>query len=294
MTRVIQYTADALSAGSLYALYACGLSLMLSVARIANFAYGDLVMVGSYALLVSRALPWPLVIALVVIAATTLNVVVDRVAFRRLRGADGMTLLVASLGASILIQNLMILAAGARPESVNFGATLNSAVRLGGIAVPGIDLVTVAAALVVLALLALFLRRTLVGMQLRAAAEDFTMSRMLGVRANRVIATAFAISGAIAGVAATLLTIQSGSLSTDLGLQPTLIAFVAVVIGGLGSLGGATLAGMLLGIVSVILQAALPASLLPYHDAILFSLIIFMLLGRPQGLFGTRAAGVRI
>jgi branched-chain amino acid transport system permease protein len=294
MTRVLQYAVDALSAGSLDALYACGLSLMLSVARIANFAYGDLVMVGSYALLVSRALPWPVVVVVVVVSATALNVLIDRVAFRSLRGADGMTLLVASFGASILIQNLMILAAGARPESVNFGGSLNAAVTVGGVDVPGIDLVTVAVALVVLALLALFLRRTLLGMQLRAAAEDFTMSRLLGVRANRVIATAFAISGAIAGVAATLLTIQSGSLSTDLGLQPTLIAFIAVVVGGLGSLAGATLAGLLLGIVSVVLQATLPASLLPYHDAILFSLIIFMLLGRPQGLFGERVSGLRV
>jgi branched-chain amino acid transport system permease protein len=294
VTRVLQYTADALSAGGLDALYACGLSLMLSVARIANFAYGDLVMVGCYALLVSRALPWPLVVVLVVASATVLNLVIDRVAFRPLRRADGMTLLVASFGASILIQNLMILVAGAQPQSVNFGGSLTTAVGVWGVNVPGIDLLTVAVALVVLALLALFLRRTLIGMQLRAAAEDFTMSRLLGVRANRVIATAFAISGAIAGVAATLLTIQSGSVSTDLGLQPTLIAFIAVVIGGLGSLAGATLAGMLLGVVGVILQATLPGSLLPYHDAILFSLVIFILLGRPQGLFGARAAGLRV
>jgi branched-chain amino acid transport system permease protein len=294
MTRVLQYTADALSAGGLYALYACGLSLMLSVARIANFAYGDLVMVGTYALLVSRALPWPLVVILVAAAALALNLVIDRVVFRPLRAADGMTLLVASFGASILIQNVVILIAGARPESVNFGGSLNTPVTLDGVSVPGIDLVTVGVALVVLAVLSLFLHRTLLGVQLRAAAEDFTMSRLLGVRANRVIAAAFAISGAIAGIAATLLTIQSGSLSTDLGLQPTLIAFIAVVIGGMGSLVGATVAGVLLGIVSVLLQATLPASLLPYHDAILFSAIIFMLLARPQGLFGARAAGVRV
>ncbi len=294
MTKFLQYTADALSAGGLYALYACGLSLMLSVARIANFAYGDLVMVGAYILLVTRALPWPVTIGAVLLASTVLSVVVERVAFRPLRAADGMTLLVASFGASILIQNVVILIAGAQPESVNFGTSLNGTFDIGGVDIARIDVVTVVVAIAVLGLLTVFLRRTLLGMQLRAAAEDFTMSRLLGVRANRVIAAAFAISGAIAGVAATLVTIQSGSLSTDMGLQPTLIAFIAVVTGGMGSLVGATLAGVLLGIVSVALQAALPSSLLPYHDALLFSLIIVMLLVRPQGLFGHRVAGARV
>jgi branched-chain amino acid transport system permease protein len=131
-------------------------------------------------------------------------------------------------------------------------------------------------------------------MQLRAASEDFAMSRLAGVRANRVIAAAFAISGAIAGVAATLLIMQSGSLSIGLGLQPTLIAFIAVVVGGMGSVAGATIGGLLLGVVSVALQASLPSNLLPYHDAILFSAVIFMLLARPQGLFGQRVAGERV
>jgi branched-chain amino acid transport system permease protein len=120
------------------------------------------------------------------------------------------------------------------------------------------------------------------------------MSRLAGVRANRVIATAFALSGAIAGVAALLLTMQNGSLSIDLGLEPTLIAFIAVVIGGMGSIAGAVLGGLLLGIVSIALQAILPDNLLPYHDAILFSAVIFTLLARPQGLLGAKAAGQRV
>lgn len=294
MTRVLQYTADALSTGSLYALFACGLSLVLSVARIANFAYGDVMMVSAYALLVTRALPWPLVVLMVILAGTGVNLAIDRVAFRPLRRADGITLLVASFGVSILIENVVLLAAGARPESLSFGGSFERAVNLGGVQIARIDLLTVAVTIGVLAGLWLFLRRSLIGMQLRAASEDFTMSRLAGVRANRVIAVAFAISGAIAGVAATLLTIQSGSLSIGIGLQPTLIAFISVVVGGMGSIPGATLGGLLLGIVSVALQATLPASLLPYHDAILFSAVIFMLLARPEGLFGARASGVRV
>jgi branched-chain amino acid transport system permease protein len=293
VTRALQYAADALSTGSLYALFACGLSLMLSVARVANFAYGDLIMVGAYILLATQALPWPMVIVVVVVVAVIVNVAADRLAFRRLRSADGMTLLIASFGVSILIENVAILAAGARPKSTNFGGSFDKAVTIANVAISRLDILTVVVAIAVLVGLALFLRRSLLGMQLRAASEDFRMSTMLGVRANRVIAVAFAVSGVIAGIAASLLVIQSGSLSTDMGLQPTLIAFIAVVIGGMGSIAGATIGGALLGIISVVLQATLPSSLLPYHDAILFSLIILMLSVRPQGLFA-RASAVRV
>jgi branched-chain amino acid transport system permease protein len=294
VTRALQYTADALSTGSLYALFACGLALVLSVARIANFAYGDVMMVAAYMLLVTHSLPWPLVVVVVILIGTVINVGIDLIAFRPLRRADGVSLLVTSFGVSILIQNVVELIAGARPESVNFGGSFDQAVNLGGVRVARIDFLTMAVTALVLSGLWLFLRRSLIGMQLRAASEDFTMSRLAGVRANRVIAVAFAISGAIAGIAATLLTMQSGSLSTDMGLQPTLIAFIAVVIGGMGSIPGATLGGLLLGVVSVVLQATLPAGMLPYHDAILFSAVIFMLLARPQGLFGGRVAAERV
>jgi branched-chain amino acid transport system permease protein len=294
MTEALQYAVDAVTVGSLYALFACGLALMLSVARIANFAYGDLMMVGAYALLASAALPWPLVVAFVVVAALVLNVAVDQLAFRPARGADGMTLLVVSFGVSVLVQNVMMVVAGARSRSVDFGGWFNGAVDVGDVSVPRLSILTVAVTIAVLVALTTFLRRSLVGMQLRAASEDFTMSRLLGVRANRVIATAFAVSGAIAGVAAVLMTMQGGSVSTAMGLQPTLVAFVAVVIGGMGSIVGATLGGLLLGVLSVLLQALLPTDLQPYREALLFSLVIVMLLGRPQGLFGARMTAARV
>lgn len=289
MTEVLRYAADAISLGSLYAVFACGLALMLSVARIANFAYGDLMMVGSYALLASGVLPWPAVIVLVLAAAIALNVAIDRIAFRPIRRADGMTLLVVSVGISVLIENVTRAVEGSRSKSVDFGGWFNSPVALGGVSVPRLSILTVIVAAALLGSLTLFLRRSLVGAQLRASSEDFAMSRLLGVRANKTIAIAFAISGAIAGVTAILLTMRSGSLSTDLGLQPTLVAFVAVVLGGMGSLTGATLGGILLGVLSVILGAVLPDGLQPYRDAILFSLVIVILLGRPQGLFGAKA-----
>ena len=142
--------------------------------------------------------------------------------------------------------------------------------------------------------LTLFLRRSFLGMQLRAASEDFTMARLLGVRANRLVAAAFAISGAIAGIAAILLTIRSGAVSIEMGLQPVLIAFVAIVVGGMGSLPAAALGGMLLGCVSVFLEVTLPPDLKPYGEAFLFVFVVLVLLVRPQGLFVSRTAQARI
>lgn len=295
MTDFLQYAINAVSLGSQYALYACGLALMLSVARIANFAYGDLMMVGAYALLLAvGTFSWPLLVLFVIVVATVLNVVVDRLAFSPVRGRDGMTLLVISFGVSMLIQNVMIAIAGARSKGVDFGGSFGQAITIGDVSFTRLDVLTIVTAIVVLMTLTVFLRRSLLGMQLRAASEDFGMSRLLGVKANRVIAAAFAVAGAIGGVAAVLMTMKSGSLSIDMGLQPTLIAFIAVVVGGMGSVSGATIAGMLLGVLTVVLQAALPVELQPYREAILFSLIIVILLGRPQGIFGARVAGARV
>jgi branched-chain amino acid transport system permease protein len=295
MTDVLQYAINAISLGSQYALYACGLALMLSVARIANFAYGDLMMVGAYALLLAvGSLPWPLVILFVIVVGAALNVLIDRLVFSSVRGRDGMTLLVISFGISTLIQNVMIAIGGARSKSVDFGGSFGKAFNIGDVSVTRLDILTIATTAFVLLALTVFLRRSLLGMQLRAASEDFMMSRLLGVKANRVIAAAFAIAGAIGGVAAVLMTMKSGSLSIDMGLPPTLLAFIAVVVGGMGSVAGATLAGLLLGVLTVVLQATLPSDLQPYREAILFSLIIIMLLGRPQGIFGARVAGARV
>jgi branched-chain amino acid transport system permease protein len=294
MKEVASYAVDAISLGSLYALFACGLALTLGVARIANFAYGDLMMVASYAILASGAVPWPIVVVFVITVPVALSLVIDRLAFRRVRSADGTTLLVIAFGVSTVIQNVALVIEGARSKSTSFGEAFGKPVQVAGLSIPRLSILTFIVGAVVLIGLTAFLRRSLVGMQLRAAAEDFTMSRLLGVRANRVIAVAFAISGAIAGIAALLLTMQSGSLSITVGLQPTLVAFVAVVVGGMGSLPGATIGGFLLGVLDVVLHALLPDTLLRYDDAILYSLIIIMLLARPQGLFGKRVAGARV
>lgn len=294
MTETVQDVVNAVSLGSLYALFGCGLALVLGTARIANFAYGAAIMVGAYLLFLLADLPWPVAVLGVVLGVVVLSLTVDGVAFRPLREADPTTLLVASFAVSVLLTNLVIAIAGARTKGVDFGSSLLGSVDVGGVSIAKLDLLTIGLTAATLLTLTVFLRRTLLGVQLRAAAEDFTMARLLGVNANRVIAAAFAISGVIAGLAAVLLTVRSGTLSPGLGVQPVLIAFIAIVVGGMGSLAGATAGGFLIGCLSVALEVLLPPDLRPYRDAFLFSLIIVILLGRPQGLFGGQQVGARV
>jgi branched-chain amino acid transport system permease protein len=160
--------------------------------------------------------------------------------------------------------------------------------------VGGVQFLTMAVALLLLIVLVLFLKRTSIGIQLRAASEDFSMARLLGVPANRVIAIAFAISGILGGAISLVFVIQTGTLDIRMGMMPTVYAFFATVIGGIGSLPGAVLGGYIVGILSVFLQAYLPDEMRPFRDAGVFTIVILILLMRPQGLIVTSAAKERV
>ena len=294
MTAVLQNAVDAVSAGALYALAALGIALIFGVMRMINFAHGALITIGAYAILALGSVPWP-VIVLVTLAFCALGAVtLERVAFRPVREANMATLLVTSFAVSALLQNLIILVVGADTRSVAFGGTLLHTFTVGGVRLSRLDVVTIVVTLVLLGLVALFLERTRTGLQVRATTENFGMARMLGVRANRVIAVAFAISGALAGAVALLLTAQTGSLTPTFGLQPVVIGFVATIIGGMGSLVGAVAGGFGLGILTVVLQATLPVGLSPYNTAFTFACVILFLVVRPDGLFGAKLTEERV
>jgi branched-chain amino acid transport system permease protein len=294
MTTVIQHIIDALSTGSLYALFALGVAFIVGVARIVNFAHGELLMVSSYLVLAFVSLTWPLVALLVIVLVVVLALAMERVVFRPMRKADGATVLIMAFSLSVFLQNAVLAIEGPRAKSVNFADSLIKPLTIGSLRIPWLDLVTVGITVVLLIALALLLRRTPIGRQLRAAAEDFGMARLVGVRADTVIAVAFAVSGALAAVSGLLLTIQTGSLTPTMGLQPVLVAFIATVIGGMGSLAGAVLGGYLLGAVTVLLQVSLPDGLIPYRDAFVFGLVIVALLVRPQGLIPGRLGTERV
>lgn len=294
MTAFIQHLVDAISLGALYALFSLSVAVIFGVARIVNFANGELITIAGYTVVVTAGLVWPVVLLVTVAVVVAAALLMDRAVFRFARDTPPTTLLIVSFAVSYFLQNAILLAASSRPKTVDFGAGLIKSVSIGGVRVGLLNLVTIAVTAALILGLTLLLRRTTVGRQLRAAAEDFAMARLLGVNANRVIAYAFAISGALAAVAGILLTISTATLTPDFGVEPVIVAFIATVIGGIGSLTGAAVGGMLLGAVTVLLQTALPDNLKPYRDAFVFTLVIVVLLGRPQGLLPPAFAKERV
>lgn len=291
---VLQAVIDSISLGCLYALFALGIALIFGVMGLINFAYGELVMIGGFAAVYCAGMgqPWLtlVIVAVVVIAA----VLMERVAFRPLRGASPATILVASFGVSIVLQNAAQMAFGSLPKTTNLLSGLSTAYFVGDLAIPKLSVATVVITVGLVAALAAFLRFTDLGVQMRAAAENFPMARLMGVRANRVIASAFAISGVLAAAAAIILVSQTGSVTTTMGVNVIVIAFVATILGGAGSLVGAVLGGLLVGTLTVVLQDVLPLELRPFRDAFVYGLVLAVLVVRPQGLIVARSRQLRV
>lgn len=305
MFNFFQIIVDAASLGSLYALLALAIGLVFGIMRLVNFAQGDYITVGAYALILpsSNAVatmfvgnwPWPAMVGAVVVVCILAALLTERLVFRPLRRADPETLLIASFAVSFLIQNVILVVYGGRPKSAGILDKLSESVTLfGGLRVTGVEPVTIVVTAILLVGLVLLLSRTSVGVQMRAVAEDYRMARLLGVRGDRVIAMTFGISGLIAGVVSILVMAQTGVLDYRMGVLLIVYAFLATVVGGMGSLLGASLGGFVLGSVSVLLQAYLPAELRPFRDAFLFAIVIVILLVRPQGLIIPRSARERV
>jgi branched-chain amino acid transport system permease protein len=294
MTDVIQNAIDALSLGSLYALLALGVALIFGIMRLLNFAHGQLIVVGGYSLWVLDGLPTPLQILGTVLIVIAFALALELIAFRPLRNADPAVLLVSSFAVAFLMENLALVIFGGRAKGVPLPEWLSDNLVIGSLRVPVLSVVSVIAAAVLLASLAAFLSRTSIGIQMRAAAENFGTARLLGVRANTVIMAAFAISGVLAATASILIIAKGGTVTPGMGTAPVLIAFIAVIIGGLGSLKGAVYGGLLLGILTVVLQVILPLSLRPYRDAFVYGVVLLVLTLRPQGLVVLRSALQRV
>jgi branched-chain amino acid transport system permease protein len=203
----------------------------------------------------------------------------------RNRGADGTTILIASFAVSVFLQNLLLLNFGARPLGVDFGSSLARFINLGSVQLAAYDLLTISVTVLALIALLAILRWTTIGLLIRAAALDETMLRLLGISSQRVILLTMCASGFLASLASLMMVLQAGSVSLSMGVQPVLIAFIATVIGGLGSLLGAVIVSFGLALATVALQEFLPADLLAFRTAILFLGIMVVLLVKPNGLF---------
>ncbi len=290
MDVLLQQLINALSLGGIYAMLALGLAIVFSIVRLINFAHGEIMTFGGYGIFLSMAFGLPPLAALTVGigAALVMALSMERVAFRAMRGADVVSLLITSFAVSEILKVLFQNGISARPVPISFPSSWSGAYQIGGMTIGVAPTVSILVTLISLATLTLVLRRTATGMAMRAAAEDFEMLRMLGVKADRVVAVSFAISGLLAGVAAVIWTAQRGSVDPLMGFFPVLKAFIATVLGGLGSLGGAVQGGFVVGALEVLTQAFLPDSLAPYRDAIVLSAVIAVLLVRPDGLSPTR------
>jgi branched-chain amino acid transport system permease protein len=294
VTFLAQTFVDAISVGALYALSALGIGLLFGIMRLINFAQSEFVTVGAYTLLVCSGLWFPLAALLAVLVVVALAILVDRLAFRPVRDADPATLLITSFAVSYFLQYALVLIFGARPLGVDVLPQLGAPLVLGTLRIPLLNLVTVAVTAILLGALALFFKHTRIGVEMRAAAVDFRMARLLGVRADRIIAIAFAISGLIAAAAAMLFVAQTGTVSPAMGLQLALVGFVATVIGGMGSLTGAVLGGVLVGFITVFLQALLPPDLRAFREVFVYGVVIAVLVLKPRGLFRGVAARERV
>lgn len=304
MIQFLQNLIDAISLGSIYALVALGIGLLFGILRLINFAHGDFITIGAYALIVPSAdvtarlmiggWPWPLLIPAVCLIVVVAALLTDALVFRPIRRASSPTLMIASFAVSYIIQNGVLMAYGSRPKAVDLWGGANTQVLIGTLRVPMLQLITLVTTLVLMVAISLFLKRTTYGVQMRAAAEDFRMAQYLGVRGNVVIGIAFAISGILAGIVSLLYTTQAGSLSHTMGVPLALFAFVAVVVGGMGSLVGAVVGGFAIGMIVTMLQAYLPPDLRAFRDAFAFAFVILVLLVRPAGLVPAHTSFERV
>ena len=294
-----QTVADATGLGAVYALMAVGIGLVFGVLRLVNFAYGQLVMAGAYTLAFTSHWPVAASVLACFVVVVALSLALDRAVFRPLRTSSPAVMLVTTFALAFALQGLA-LALDIRDDTLGEVAVsvapLNQAVTVGGVEVRKVTILAVAVAAGALALLALLLARTTIGLHMRAAAADFATARLLGVRANRVIGFAVLLSGILAAAVAVILTIQFPLVTPDFALRDTIVVLVGVVVGGIDRLWTATLGGFTIGFATGLINGALPTDKTVFLPSAVFALVILVLLLRPAGLFawGRAATAERV
>jgi branched-chain amino acid transport system permease protein len=285
--------AGGLEFGGIYALMAVGIGLVFGVLRLVNFAYGQLIMAGGFALAFGSQWNLPNWVSILFCFAVVLalSLVMDRLVFRPLRTHSPAVMLVATFAVAFLLQNIALLAFGAFGKSAGALAFLNAPWDIGGVAIKKISVIAIATAAVSLALLQLLLTRTSLGLHMRAASMDFRTAQLLGIRANRVIAGAVIVSALFAAISAVLLSVEQLQVTSTFGLSETILVLAGVVLGGLNRPIPATLGGFSIGFATGVLGGALPSTQSQYLPTFLFAAVIVVLLLRPNGLF-TRRGGV--
>ena len=285
MTRLIETLISGLSLGSIYALMALGYTMVYGIAKMLNFAHGDIIMVGAYAVVTSvltLGMP-PLVAILISIAiCALLGITVEFLAYRPLRQAPPLAVLITAIGVSYLLQNLALLIYGSEQKAFPVLFTIPS-VELGGVYIDGITIATMAVTAIIMVGLSLFINRTRMGKAMRAVSEDKEAAELMGISVNRTITVTFAIGSALAGVAAIFYGAAYTYIRPTTGAMPGIKAFTAAVFGGIGSIPGAMLGGIILGVVEAMVSGFFSST---FRDAAAFAILILILLYKPAGILG--------
>lgn len=287
----VQQTMNAFSLGSIYALVAIGLAMVFGILRLINFAHGDLMMVACYIafFLTTTGLSFIPVLVIAILATTVLGILMERVAYRPVRGAPDVIMLLTSLAVSMFIENVFIMFLSPVPRTFR-GVTpkvLDTVNHWGPVNISNINLITIGITAVLFGFRYFLVKRTQLGISMRATSEDLMAAQLVGINIDRVIVTAFILGSSLAGIAGILWAARLGKIDPLMGFIPLLKAFVAAVIGGFGDLAGAVLGAYVLGFAEIFLIGFLPPVLSSYRDAFVFLILIIVLLIRPNGILGS-------
>lgn len=281
----IEQLINGLNLGSIYALMALGYTMVYGIAKMLNFAHGDIIMVGAYTLsLVMTNLGMPPVVAILasVIVCSVLGVTIEKIAYKPLRNASPLTVLITAIGVSYFLQSVALLIFGSNKRKVDSAITM-SGIKIGGLELTGESIVTLGITILIMVGLTLFIKKTKMGKAMLAVSEDKGAAQLMGINVNQTISITFAIGSALAAVAGVLFVSSYGFVGPYTGSLPGIKAFVAAVLGGIGSIPGAMLGGILLGIIESLSKAYISTNL---SDAIVFAVLIIVLLVKPSGLLG--------
>lgn len=287
----ISFLVNGISLGSIYAIIALGYTMVYGIARMLNFAHGDIIMIGSYVVFIvmsSLGLPSIVAIMVSVLVCTVLGVTIERVAYRPLRLAPSLAVLITAIGVSYLLQNVALLLWGSSPKSFTSVVKMEP-IRLfdGQLVITGETIITLVVSAILMIALTLFVNQTKMGRAMLAVSEDRGAAQLMGINVNATISLTFAIGSALAAIAGVLLCSAYPTLQPTTGAMPGIKAFVAAVFGGIGSIPGAMLGGILLGVIESLGKAYISSQM---ADAIVFAVLIVVLLVKPTGILGKKTS----
>jgi len=287
-TILLQQVVNGISLGSLYGLVAIGYTMVYGILRLINFAHGDLLMFAAYAAIFSTAtfgFPWYLSFPLAIVITAIMGIVLDRTAYKPLRDAPRISLLISAIGASFLLENLAIVIIGGVPKGFARPAAFDQVVQFAGLRVQVLTIYTPLVTVLLLVGLLFIVHRTKVGKAMRAASKDFETTRLMGINLDRIIGVTFLLGSGLAAAGGIMWALKFPQVNPFMGVIPGLKAFIAAVLGGIGNIAGAVVGGFLLGLGEILIVALVP-ELAQYRDAVAFVILILVLLFRPTGIMG--------